>query len=330
MTASVLAWVLAAAAVPAPVVTRERPVMSTRVTIAVADPIPEAQLEPVFAEAFTVFARVEAVMNEWKADSELSRVNAAAGGGAVTVSPDLCQVLQQALDGAERTGGLFDPTWAALRDLWRFDLDPPRVPSVADLKARCALVDFHEVKIEPTAAGCKVRLAKRGMRLGLGGIAKGWGVDQAVSVLRKRGLHNFFVQAGGDLYMAGKRGERPWRAGVRDPRGPPEQVMAWLDLADAAFSTSGDYEHAFFIDGTRYHHIIDPRTCWPAPASRSVTILAPSAVAAEILSKAAFILGGEAGLKLVEAQGAAAVIIDACGRLHVSEGLRGRLVLTQP
>src|SRR5207244_2956501 len=96
-----------------------------------------------------------------------------------------------------------------------------------------------------TGPSCRVRLAKPGMKLGLGGIAKGWGVDQAVARLRSLGFRDFFVQAGGDLYAAGKKDEHPWRVGIRDPRGPPEKTFALLDVSDAAFSTSGDYEHFF-------------------------------------------------------------------------------------
>jgi thiamine biosynthesis lipoprotein len=181
-----------------------------------------------------------------------------------------------------------------------------------------------------TDGSCTVRLKRPGMKLGLGGLVKGWGVDRAARALRARGLSNFFIQAGGDLYFAGKNGARPWRAGVRDPRGPEDQIFARLEVEDRAFSTSGDYEHFFLEGGTRYHHIIDLRSCWPASASRSVTVLARSATDAEFLTKSAFVLGGEAGLALVESLGATAIIVGADNRVYVSKALRGKLELTAP
>ena len=114
------------------------------------------------------------------------------------------------------------------------------------------------------------------MRLGLGGIAKGYGVDRASAVLRAKGLTDFMVQAGGDLYVSGQKGTASWMVGVRDPRGPKD-VIAKMPIKDHAFSTAGDYERSFVLDGKRYHHIIDPKTGYPATASREVTIFAPTA-----------------------------------------------------
>jgi len=168
------------------------------------------------------------------------------------------------------------------------------------------------------------------MKLGLGGVAKGWGVDQAVRLLRSLGFKNFLVQAGGDLYAAGRRGERPWRVGIRDPRGLRDAYFARMEVTDAAFSTSGDYERYFISAGKRYHHIIDPRTCNPAGASRSATILAPTAMKAEFLTKATFILGGQKALALADSWGAAAVLVTADNRVLLSKSLRGKLQYSTP
>ncbi len=310
----------------------DRELLHTIVTVVLADPRPDGGVEAAFDDAFQVFSDIDETMNEWRPGSALGKINAGAGGAPIEAPAPLCEVLRLSLDGARKTGGLFDPTWAALRDVWRFsDDEPPRVPSAAEVKAACALVGSKGVVLSPTAHGrCTVKLARPGMRLGLGGVVKGWGVDQAAARLRARGFRNFFIQAGGDLYFAGKNGGRSWRAGIRDPRGPPEQVFARLELSDQAFSTSGDYEHFFLVDQVRYHHLIDLRTCFPAKASRSVTVLAPSATDAEFLTKAAFVLGGDAGLALVERLGAQAVIVDADNQVHVSKGLEGRLSHSQP
>jgi thiamine biosynthesis lipoprotein len=301
--------------------------MSTLVRITVAGDGASAAA-PAVEAAFAVFARVEEAMNEWRPGSPVAALNAAAGSGRWTELPsDLCEVLAVARSGAERTAGLFDPTWAALRGAWRFgDGEPPAVPSRELLERLCPLVSWSGLEVEPTGAGaCRARLARPGMQVGLGGIAKGWAVDRAAGELRARGLGDFLVQAGGDLYAAGKAGGGPWRVAVRDPRGRPDEAVAWVEVSDRAFSTTGDYERAFVVGGIRYHHVIDPRTCRPATASRSASVLSATAVEAEILGKAAFILGGEPGLALVERHGASALLIDAEGRRIASPALAGAL-----
>ncbi len=313
-----------------------RPAMSTVVTIAVAAP-PTPEIVAAVDAAFAVFARVDEAMNEWRPGSPLAALNGAAGSGRPVPLPgDLCQVLRAGRDGAERTGGLFDPTWAALRSVWRFgDGEPPRLPSDAEVAKACPLVSWRELEIVPLAtpasdAPCTALLRRAGMQVGLGGIAKGWGVDRAVASLRRAGLRDFTVQAGGDLYAAGTRGGRPWRVGVRDPRGAPDEPFAWLTVSDAAFSTSGDSERFFVLEGRRYHHLIDTGTCRPATASRQASVLAPTALEAEILGKAVFVLGGQEGLALVARSGAAAVIVTAANEVVASPGLSVRLEVARP
>lgn len=320
-------------ATPAPRVRTEvRPMMGTHVTVTLVGGTARAA-RAGFDGAFAAFHRVDEGMNEWRADSVLSEVNRRAGEpGFVPVPADVCAALRRAVLGAQETGGLFDPTWAALRGLWRFGTElTPALPDPAELQRRCALISFRGVQFAPEPEGgdgaCGVRLERAGMQLGLGGFAKGWGVDRAVEKLRALGFRDFFVQAGGDFYAAGKKAGQPWKVGIRDPRGGPEDVFAGLEVSDAAFSTSGDYENFFLLEGVRYHHLIDPRTCSPARASRSATLLAPSAVDAEVLTKAVFILGGEAGLALAREHGAQAVVVTAAGEVLASTGLVGRLRL---
>lgn len=309
-----------------------RPMMSTAISVTVAGAAPDRAARGAEA-AFAEFARVETVMNEWRPDSPLSALNAAAGSGAFTPLPDdLCRVLRLALRGAARTGGLFDPTWAALRDLWRFgDGETGEPPPSEAVAARCPLVSWRELAVaDQTGGGCRARLARPGMQVGLGGIAKGWAVDRASAALRSAGLRDFLVEAGGDLYASGRRGGRPWRVGLRDPRGGPAQAFAWLDLRDQALSTSGDYEHFFVRDGVRYHHLIDTRTCRPAAASRAAIVLAGRAVEAEVLSKAAFALGGDEALALAARAGAEAVLVTSGNRVVASPSLARRLAWRRP
>jgi thiamine biosynthesis lipoprotein len=166
-----------------------------------------------------------------------------------------------------------------------------------------------------------VRLKREGMAINLGGIGKGAAVDAMVGQLRAKGFTDFMVQAGGDLYCAGQNGTRPWRVGIADPRHRGE-IIAAVEVRDAAFSTSGDYERFAIVDGKRYHHILDLRTGYPAEKSQSATVLAATAIDAEVLTKTAFILGGTEGLRAVEQTGAKAVIVESDGHVLWSDGLR--------
>ena len=139
------------------------------------------------------------------------------------------------------------------------------------------------------------------------------------------------IQAGGDMYVAGKRGDRPWRLGIRDPRGPADKSFAALDLTDGTFSTSGDYERFFMKDGRRYHHILDLSAGAPARGCRSVTLVTDRAVIADALAKGVFILGPDAGMALIErTPGVQGVIVSAKNEVLISSGLRGRLMLLAP
>jgi len=316
---------LALAAAPVALVGETRPALGSVATVTLAVPDP-GRAGPGMEAAFAAFERAGWSMNEWLPGSPLDTLNAGAGRGWVPLPGDLCDALARAKDGARRTGGRFDPTWAALGDLWRFDVPDPRPPSDEALEARCALVGYGGLELRPRAhGGCEARLARAGMKVGLGGLAKGWALDAAARALRSLGYEDFLVQAGGDLYAAGTRGGEPWKVAVRDPRGGPLDTLATVPVRDRAFSTSGDYEHAYLAGGKRYHHVIDPRTCRPAAGARSVTVLAATAVEAEILSKAAFVEGGAGALDLARAAGVEVIVVDGEGVVRATEGLRAAI-----
>ncbi len=311
---------------------RTREVMHTLVTVALPASMPPADRETAFTEAFAVFEDIDVTLNEWRPDSALSRVNAGAGGPGVEAPAHLCEVVRRSLEGARRTKGLFDPTWASVRGLWRFGTaETGEVPTAKEIRAACGSVGWKKVEVRPlepptAEAACRIRLATKSTQLGLGGVVKGWGVDQVVRQLRARGLSDFSVQAGGDLYLAGPA--RP--VGLREPRGAADEIFARAAVGDAAFSTSGDYEHFFEKDGVRYHHLLDPRSCQPARASVAISVLAKSATDAEFLTKAGFILGPRDGAALMKAWGAEAVWVTPAGRVHVTPGLAPRLQFTAP
>jgi FAD:protein FMN transferase len=302
------------------------PTMGTEIGITLQAPDEAGASEAVKA-AREELQRLDALMSEWRADSPISAVNRGAGGPPVQVPQELFDLVQRSLEAAERSGGAFDPTWASMRGLWKFgDAQDETIPTDTQIAEARKHVDWRKVRLDKEKR--TIALAE-GQALGLGGIAKGYAVDRLARLLRHRKIDNFAIKLGGDLYAAGTRSGRPWRAGIQDPRAP-ERVFAVLPVTDRAFSTSGDYERYFVKDGVRYHHIIDPATGRPATASRSVTALCRDALTAEVVTKPVFILGAAKGIPYAEAQGCEVVVVDADNRVHLSAGLQGQLDWKQP
>lgn len=285
----------------------------------------EARARQAIDAALDELVRLEGLMTTWRDSSEVSRINANAGLAAVPVSSETFEVIKQSLWVSRLTEGAFDITVGAFKGLWKFDEDNDgSLPLPAEVEARLALVGYQDVVLDEAAR--TVMLRRPGMRITLGGVAKGYAVDGAVAALRKAGIENFIVQAGGDLYAGGRRGSRPWRVGIQDPRGPHGQIIFRIDLENQAFNTSGDYERFVLQDGKRYHHILDARTGFPSTDIRSVTILAASAFMADLLDTALLILGPDKALRIIEeTPQVEGVIVDAHNQVHVSTGLRGKL-----
>jgi thiamine biosynthesis lipoprotein len=290
----------------------------------------DAATRAVFARVFAEFDRLEDLLSVWRDGSDVQRLNAAAGQGPVAVHEDTRRVLHASRALSEATEGTFDITFGALADVWKFDHDQDgRVPTAAEIDARRPLVEYRQVHVDDGPGSA--RIGRPGMRVHLGGIGKGYAVDRAVTMLRAAGVRDFLVHAGGDMYAGGTNGEVAWRLGIQDPRGPAGEPFAYVDLSDATFSTSGDYERFFEKDGVRYHHILDPRTGQPARGTRSVTVVTATATQAEGLSKGVFILGPDRGLALIERlPDAEAVIVTADNRVLISSGLRGRVTVERP
>ncbi len=304
-------------------------VMATvvRATVPVTPGEPSAAL--AHAEAvFDVFRDVDERVSEWREGSPLTAINRAAGAAPVPVPDDLFALVTRGVEIGELTGGAFDVTWAALWGLWDFRAVEPRVPSTEEIAERVALVDYRRVELEDgdTGGAPTVRLPEKGMAIGLGGIAKGYALEQSARVLRSRGVESFLLVAGGQVVAAGGKGDGAWRVGIRDPRGPREDLFALLSLHDGSLSTSGDYERYFVLDGVRYHHVLDPRTGRPSRGVRSATVVADDPVLADALSTALMVLGVEKSLALVESlAGVEVALVDDRGELFVTPGLHERL-----
>lgn len=270
-------------------------------------------------------------MSTWRERSEVQNLNAAAGKHPVPIGTEIRDLLQVAQQVSEWTGGKFDVTFGAMSGLWKFDYQNQdgSIPDSKDVAKRRALINYHDLIVDERAGTALLR--REGMVVNLGGIGKGYAVDRAADILRKRGLRDFMIQFGGDMYVAGRSGDRPWKLGIQDPRGPADRIFAEMDLSDRTFSTSGDYERFFIKDGHRYHHILDPATGAPAEGCRSVTIVTGSAAVADGLSTGVFIMGPEAGMALIERlPDVEGVIVSSKNEVLVSSGLAGRLKLLAP
>lgn len=246
--------------------------------------------------------------------SPISQVNRAAGERPVPVPAELREMIERGKDYSRRSLGTFDITWRGMGSIWKFD-DSFKVPSKEAVEVARQRVNFERIQIR----GDLVYLPKD-MNIGLGGIAKGYAVDRAMQVLLSRGFTDALVDGGGDVLVHGTRLGEPWRLGIQNPRAEHGTLLGTLPLHNAALVTSGDYERFRMVDGIRYHHIINPRTGWPAKASISVTVIAPSAEVGVVMSKALFILGPERGLRLAAAEKLEALIIDPTGKRHPTPG----------
>ena len=270
---------------------------------------------------FRELARIEDLMSEWQPDTPVSRINQGAGGQAVEVPEELLQIIERGIEYGRLSKGAFDITWRGMGSLWSLG-DDFSVPDEQEVRAAVKRVGYSRISIE----GNKVLLPDPGMAIGLGGIAKGYAIDRAGLKLRQAGIQNFMVDGGGDILVSGHIGDRSWRLGIRDPRGGPDDLIKKLSVQDGAVVTSGDYERFRLVNGRRYHHIIDPRTGWPAEGCRSVTVFSPGAERADVLATAVFVLGPDEGLELVEAlEDSEALVVDSSGEIMMTSGF-GKLI----
>lgn len=277
-----------------------------------------ARAEKAGSAVLALFDRIDRQMSRYREDSELSRVNREAAGGPVEVSDSLFTVLQQSLRISELSRGAFDISFGSVGYL--YDFRAKRQPSDEEIAAGLERVNYQSVVLDPSAN--TVRFLHEGVRLDLGGIAKGYAVDRGIDILKSFGIRHARLSAGGDLRLLGDKRGKPWIVGIRDPRSETRNALV-LPLSDVAVSTSGDYERFFFDDNNqRIHHILSPATGKPVQGVQSVTILGDDAMTTDGLSTAVFVLGAAQGLEMINRlEGIDAIIIDEQRQVHYSEGL---------
>ena len=262
--------------------------------------------------------RIDALMSPFKPDSELSRINREAAQKPVVISQEMFDLIARSLEFSKLSGGAFDITFSSVGYL--YDYREHIKPSDAEIAKALPGVNYRHLQLDRKRRS--IHFARSGVRIDLGGIAKGYAVDNCIALLKKRGITNAIVTAGGDSRLLGDRRGRPWKVGIRDPRRRDDVAMV-LQLVDVAISTSGDYERYFEVDGVRHHHIINPKTGKSASGVRSVTVIGPDGVTTEGLTKSVFVRGPEEGMRLIESlPNVDAIVIDATGNIFYSARLR--------
>jgi len=281
--------------------------------------------EPAVAAALDEVERIEHLLSAHIATSDVARINQAAGQSAVAVSPETIGILEQAQNFAALTEGAFDVTVKPIIDLWGIGKKDNYVPTPDEIAAALGLTGFRRLAID--AAAGTVYLPQAGMGIDLGAIAKGYAVDRAAAVMREMGVTTGIINGGGNIRVLGHKPDgSDWRIGVKDPR-HEGGTAAMLHLADRSVATSGDYERYFIKDSQRYHHIFDPATGEPAASGIiSATVVADSAMEADILSTAVFVLGPDRGQAVIDQlAGVEVLIISSDSSFVYSSGLEGIL-----
>jgi thiamine biosynthesis lipoprotein len=282
----------------------KRVVMGTLARVIAVAPNPQTA-ENCIEAALGLITEVDELMSDYKDDSEISEINRDGYKEAVKVSASTYEVLQKAIEFSKLTAGAFDVTVGPLVDLWRSAQLADVLPTEAELQNARSKVGCDKLILD--ANQMTVRFAAEGMRLDLGGIAKGYAIDRAVEAMQTGGCIGGMVEIGGDIrcFGAPPQGKDRWRIGLQDSRqvnygvSDPKLLLV-LALADAAVTTSGDYQRFVVIDGKRYSHIIDANTGYCAGEFSSVTIIGKAALEADILATAVSVVGVEKGLALIE------------------------------
>jgi FAD:protein FMN transferase len=292
-------------------------IMGTRITVELwADDEQKAQsaIDAVLDE----MRHIDDSMSTYKPTSEVSQVNAKAADGPMRISKELFDLLVTAKEYSVITEGAFDITYASVG--YMYDFRKHIRPNEEQIGKALPAVDYRHVLLN--AKNQTVQFSQKGVRIDLGGIAKGYSVDCGINVLKSLGYTRAYVSAGGDSRIIGDRFGKPWMVGIRDPRKGEGEVITRIPLADAAISTSGDYERFFEEGGVRYHHIIDPHTGHSASKVRSATVIGQYATRTDGLSKTAFVLGPEKAMEIYNRiDDIDAIIVKLDGTVIYSKGI---------
>jgi len=265
--------------------------------------------------------RIEEVLSTFKDSSETNLINRNAGGKPVEVGTEIFQLIQRSVKISALTQGAFDITYGSIdASLWNFDVNMTSLPDEETALKSVGLIDYNNIILD--AANSTVVLKNKGMRIGFGGIGKGYAADRARQVLVEAGIESGIVNAAGDLITWGTQlSGLPWTIGIADPDQRTQSFSA-LNISDMAIATSGNYEKYATINGKRYSHTIDPKTGLPVSGIKSASILCKSAELADALATPVMVMGVKVGLNLInQLQQVACVIVDDTDRIYTSNNI---------
>ena len=242
--------------------------------------------------------RIERLLTTFKEDSQTNLINRFAGIEPVKVDPEVFRLISRSIRISELTQGAFDISYGSIdKSLWNFDTAMPSLPDPQTARKLVRLINYRNIILDESAS--TIFLKNKGMRIGFGGIGKGYAADCAKKVLQEAGINHGVVNAAGDLVVWGTQPNgKKWTAGIADPNNKNE-IFSSVELDDLAIATSGDYEKYAIINGNRYSHTIDPKTGLPVRGIKSVTVIAPSAELADALTTPVMVMGRKAGLNLI-------------------------------
>ncbi|MDG1571251.1 FAD:protein FMN transferase [Robiginitalea sp. M366] len=272
-------------------------------------------------QAIAEITRIEKLISSWDPNSQTSEINRQAGISPVRVNEELFALIQRSLGISRLTDGAFDISYASMDRIWKFDGSMKAMPPADAVAASVARVGYQKIQLDPKTYS--VFLQEPGMKIGFGGIGKGYAADRAKALLMAAGAPAGIINASGDLTTWGiPPGGKPWQVAITNPM-DKTHAYGVVPVENRAVVTSGDYEKYVTLDGKRYTHIIDPRTGYPSRGILSVTIFAPKAELADALATSVFVMGLEAGLDRIEQlPGIDGIIVDEHGRLYTTRDIQ--------
>lgn len=270
--------------------------------------------------AVSEIRRIERLLTTFDSDSQTNRVNARAGLGPVQVDAEVFALIKRSINISNLTQGAFDLTYGSIdKSLWNFDVNMTALPDPALAKEAVRLISYRNIILDEKE--CTVFLKHRGMRIGFGGIGKGYAADRARDVLKARGISGGIVNAAGDLTTWGRQPNgNAWTIGIADPN--TKSPFSYLDLTDLSMATSGDYEKFVTIGGKRYSHTISPKTGMPVSGIKSVTIISPIAELSDAMTTPVMVMGVQTGLHMINQMNQiACILVDDDNQIHTSTNI---------
>lgn len=299
---------------------RELKLMGSRFEIAVVADSKEKG-ENYIDLAINEISRIEKLISSWDPNSQTSLINKNAGSKPVKVDEELFNLIERSIKISKITDGAFDISYASMDRIWKFDGSMTEMPSVAEIETSVRLIGYEKIALD--YENQTVYLTQKGMKIGFGGIGKGYAADKAQALLITAGVQSGIINASGDLTAWGTQPDgSPWLVGITNPLNT-KKMFSWMPVNNQAVVTSGNYEKFVVFNDTRYAHIINPKTGYPTTGIKSVSIFAPRAELADALATSVFVMGVEAGLYFInQINGVEVIIVDDANQFHTSKTIQ--------